>query len=168
MEILSLKEEIRALSEELEGANSKVQYFESELQELEKTMTDGLALPHIKELTERGVWPVPTCFDSLPGQLKLEILKRLPVTDLCSIGCVSRGLRSSASDNNLWQSKFVVEFGVWSESGEMDWKKSFAESVKKKRENVWRQAPFGEFYPPLDQFFPVFVTMKKDPQGNAA
>ncbi|XP_030511608.1 guanylate-binding protein 3-like [Rhodamnia argentea] len=154
-QIISLKEKIRESSKTLEEANVVARSLQTRESKLDKVIRDGLSVPLIKDLAARGVWPVPTRFSYLPETVKLHILKWLPATDLASIACVNKGLRTLASDNSLWKLKFEDKFGVWSPGNEVDWQQSFRRTMKKQKED------------PSDGFDAVLVEMK-DPPGNGA
>ncbi|CAL1381422.1 unnamed protein product [Linum trigynum] len=105
-----------------------------------KAIQDGLCFPLLIDITEEAELHVPNCFSTLPDELKLGIMARLPAEALARMECVCAGLRSlSASSNQLWEAKYCEVFGkvVVAEAGssssvEKNWKKRFTRRAERK------------------------------------
>ncbi|CAL1381421.1 unnamed protein product [Linum trigynum] len=69
-----------------------------------KVIQDGLCFPLLIDITEEAGLHVPNCFSTLPDELKLGIMARLPAKALTRMECVCAGLQSlSASSNQMWE-----------------------------------------------------------------
>ncbi|CAN1284853.1 F-box protein SKIP22 [Linum perenne] len=79
---------------------------------------------------------MPSCYSSLPTDLKLSILTLLPGVDIARMECVSMEMRYLSSNNELWKQKFAEEFGIGQTTTQVaNWKQRFASELvsKKKR-----------------------------------
>ncbi|CAH9116607.1 unnamed protein product [Cuscuta epithymum] len=91
-----------------------------------RTVKDRLALPLLIDMCEVAGLGLPPCFMRLPTELKLSILELLPGVDLGKMSCVSSELNYLISNEELWEKKFVSEFGTWDFSLKIqDWKRKF-------------------------------------------
>ncbi|CAN1284859.1 F-box protein SKIP22 [Linum perenne] len=109
---------------------------ESEVFKFWKDVKDGLCLPLLIDLCEKANLPMPSCYSSLPTDLKLSILTLLPGVDIARMECVSMEMRYLSSNNELWKQKFAEEFGIGQTTTQVaNWKQRFASELvsKKKR-----------------------------------
>ncbi|CAN0920861.1 F-box protein SKIP22 [Linum grandiflorum] len=118
---------------------------ENEVFKFWKDVKDGLCLPLLIDLCEKAGLPMPSCFSSLPTDLKLSILTLLPGVDIARMECVSMETRYLSSNNELWKQKFAEEFGsvqLRASTVVVNWKQKFATEVvskkKRKREEMFR------------------------------
>lgn len=122
-------------------------YPENEVFEFWKIVKDGLALPLLIDLCERGDLMPPPCLMRLPTELKLNILELLPGADVAKVGCVCRELQYLSTNNDLWKQKFVEEFGNEAgKGGGGNWQGKFVsywENRKKRKRDsdLWRRYP---------------------------
>ncbi|CAH9081886.1 unnamed protein product [Cuscuta europaea] len=99
---------------------------EKEIFQFWRTVKDRLALPLLIDMCEVAGFRLPPCFMRLPTELKLSILELLPGIDLGKMSCVSSELNYLISNEELWEKKFVSEFGSWDTSVRIqDWKRKF-------------------------------------------
>ncbi|XP_030472549.2 F-box protein SKIP22-like [Syzygium oleosum] len=141
-----------------EDGGSSTSYPLKEVFEFSMLVKDGLALPLLIDLAERAGLPVPSCFAHLPAELKLKIFESLPGIGLARVGCACSELRDLTSNDDLWEQKYVEEFGgrTAKGGGMFNWKQRFARSwtAKKKRRRraigfrhlrYWTGLPLVEF-----------------------
>ncbi|CAL1356955.1 unnamed protein product [Linum trigynum] len=113
---------------------------ESQVFKFWKDVKDGLCLPLLIDLCDKAGLPLPSCFLSLPTDLKLSILKLLPGVDVARMECVSLEMRYLSSNNELWNQKFAEEFGSeqLATYPMINWKQRFVSELewsrKRKRE----------------------------------
>ncbi|XP_031276166.1 F-box protein SKIP22-like [Pistacia vera] len=128
---------------------------EMEVFEFWKMVKDGLALPLLIDLCEKTGLSLPACLMRLPTELKIKILECLPGVDIAKMGCVCSEIRYLASNNDLWEKKFVEEFGDQPYApGICSWKGRFAcywDSNKKKQRVIppWYPSVARPFHIPF-------------------
>lgn len=152
-------------SAEEKDRGSSNSYPENEVFEFWKIVKDGLALPLLTDLCEKGGLLPPPCLMRLPTELKLKIFELLPGVDLGKVGCVCSELMYLSSNNDLWKQKFTEEFGnVRVGQGFSLWKDKFATwwENRKKRKRV---SGMCTWFPSLEA--PSYFPIRRDPNPFA-
>lgn len=87
---------------------------------------------------------VPASFDNLPTDIMKKILEPLSGVDLARLACVSRAFRFLTADNDLWNRKFIEQFGhSTGVQHNVDWKRTYASGWDNKRKIELGTRPFG-------------------------
>eukprot|EP00898_Chlorokybus_atmophyticus_P004569 jgi/Chlat1/5112/Chrsp33S08965 len=103
---------------------------------------DSLTLKLLSALHHKaGLFPPPGLI-ALPSEIKLQCLQQLDATSLAALSSTCRELRFVASDDKLWQTLFVSEFGSHGASRiRSHFKTAFAEAwqERQRQRRIWEQ-----------------------------
>ncbi|KAL6211825.1 hypothetical protein ACLB2K_017048 [Fragaria x ananassa] len=137
-------------------SDSEVFVPEIEIFEFWRIVNDGITYPLLIDLCEKAGLPEPPSFMCLPLDLKMNILERLSGADIAKVGCACKELQNLANNDELWNQKFLEEFGSGA-GGTCNWKFQFSgkwedREQQKKALVMWR-----------DHNRPGFIPMRREP-----